>query len=89
MARDSGAARRVGGQVARRAFSVRMIGEVIGELRRVTWPSREETVRLTIIVIAVSVAIGAFLGLVDIGFSRIMTLALNSSSESTVEVNFP
>ena len=77
MARDSGAARRVGGQVARRAFNIRMIGEVAGELRRVTWPSREETVRLTIIVIAVSVAIGAFLGLVDLGFSRLMTFVLN------------
>ena len=65
------------GQVARRAFNARMIGEVIAELRRVTWPTREETVRLTIIVIAVSVAIGAFLGLVDIGFSRLMTFALN------------
>lgn len=77
MARDPGAARRVGGQVARRAFNVRMIGEVAAELRRVTWPTREETVRLTIIVIAVSVAIGAFLGLVDLGFSRLMTFALN------------
>lgn len=77
MARDSGAARRVGGQVARRAFNIRMIGEVAGELRRVTWPSREETVRLTIIVIAVSVAIGAFLGVVDLGFSRLMTFVLN------------
>ena len=77
MARDQGAARRMSGQVARRAFNARMIGEVIAELRRVTWPTREETVRLTIIVIAVSVAIGAFLGLVDIGFSRLMTFALN------------
>lgn len=77
MARDSGAARRVGGQVARRAFNIRMLGEVAGELRRVTWPTREETVRLTIIVIAVSVAIGAFLGVVDLGFSRLMTFVLN------------
>ena len=77
MARDQGAARRMSGQVARRAFNVRMFGEVVGELRRVTWPTREETLRLTVIVIAVSVAIGAFLGLVDIGFSRLMSFALN------------
>ena len=67
----------MGGQVARRAFNARMVGEVIGELRRVTWPTKEETLRLTVIVIAVSVAIGAFLGLVDLGFSRIMNFALN------------
>lgn len=77
MARDTGAARRVGGAVARRAFSARMIGEVVGELRRVTWPTKEETLRLTVIVIAVSVAIGAFLGLVDLGFARIMSFALD------------
>jgi preprotein translocase subunit SecE len=35
------------------------------ELRRVVWPTREEAINLTLIVIAVSVAVGAFLGGVD------------------------
>ncbi len=78
MARDPGVTRRVGGEVARRAFSVRMIGEVVGELRRVTWPTKEETLRLSIMVIAVAAAIGAFLGLVDLGFARIMGILLGN-----------
>ena len=78
MARDPGVTRRVGGEVARRAFSIRMIGEVVGELRRVTWPSKEETLRLSIMVICVSAAIGAFLGVVDLGFAEIMRLLLGN-----------
>ena len=73
MARDQS---RVSGQFARRAFRVRAIGEVVGELRRVTWPSREETLRLSIMVIVVSAAVGIFLGAFDLLFWRIMSLLL-------------
>lgn len=38
---------------------------VLSELRKVTWPSREVTRNLTIIVIAVSGAVGALLGATD------------------------
>ena len=38
-------------------------GEVIGELKKVTWPSREETTRLTMLVIAISATIGIALAL--------------------------
>lgn len=49
------------------------IGEVFQELRKVTWPSRQETVRLTVLVIVLSAAMGAFLGLFDWGFSRLFS----------------
>ena len=51
---------------------------MVSELRRVTWPSREETMRLTLMVLAVSAAIGAFLGLVDIGFVEIFGVVLGN-----------
>ncbi len=35
------------------------------EFRRVNWPSREETIRLTLIVIGMSVAFAIFLGASD------------------------
>ena len=70
MARDPGAARRIGTQAARRMISFGFFGDVISELRRVTWPTRQETMRLTLMVLAVSATIGVFLGLVDIGFTR-------------------
>jgi len=64
--------------VARKAFSVRAFGEVLSELRRVTWPTREETMRLTFMVIAVAAVIGVFLGLVDLAFTRIVGLMLGN-----------
>jgi len=78
MARSSSVPRRVDPDATRRAFSFRMFGEVVQELKRVTWPNREETMRLTLMVVAVSAAVGVFLGLVDIGFARIFDVILNN-----------
>ena len=72
MARDQGLTRRLGTEAARGAFSLRIFGEVVGELRRVTWPNRQETLRLTLMVLGVSASIGAFLFLVDLGFRAIL-----------------
>jgi preprotein translocase subunit SecE len=41
------------------------IREVQTELRKVTWPTREETMKLTVTVIAISVLVGAFIGGLD------------------------
>lgn len=41
---------------------------ISSELRKVTWPSRDTVRNLTIIVIAVSTAVGAFLGAIDYMF---------------------
>ncbi len=38
---------------------------VLGEMRKVTWPSREETLRLTLVVLALSLAVGLLLGGID------------------------
>jgi len=56
----------------------RLLGEVYSELRKVTWPSRQETTRLTTLVIVISAAIGALLGLIDIGFSRLFAFIAGS-----------
>jgi preprotein translocase subunit SecE len=76
MARNPGVTGRVGPQAARRAFNLRFVGETVSELRRVTWPSRQETIRLTLVVLSVAAAVGIFLGLVDMGFSRLMDVIL-------------
>ena len=65
---------------ARRGFSLRFISEAYRELQRVTWPTREETMRLTLMVIAVAAAVGAFLSVVDIIFSRLMDVILQVNS---------
>jgi len=43
--------------------------EIISELRKVTWPSREETWYLTTVVLIVAGTIGLFLGAVDMFFN--------------------
>ena len=56
----------------RRGGLFQFFGEVVSELKKVTWPSREETTRLTMLVIAVAVSIGSVLGLIDRVFSVLL-----------------
>ena len=48
---------------------VRYIRETRAELRKVNWPTREQTIRLTQIVLGVTFAMGLFLWLMDLLFS--------------------
>jgi preprotein translocase subunit SecE len=43
----------------------RYITEAREELRKVVWPTRKETTRHTIVVVIISLAVAAFLGLAD------------------------
>jgi len=52
--------------------------EVRSELEKVSWPSREEAIRLTGIVILVSVAVGIFIGIFDYIFMKLMQILLGS-----------
>jgi preprotein translocase subunit SecE len=42
--------------------------DIISELRKVVWPSRQEAMHLTMVVVIVSAILGALLGGIDIGF---------------------
>ncbi len=55
---------------------VRYFKETRAELRKVSWPSREEAINLTIIVMTVTIAMAAFLGTVDFLFSRLFSLII-------------
>jgi len=46
------------------------------EVKKVTWPSKEETVRLTSYVIGVSVAVGLFVTVFDYVFKEVLTILL-------------
>jgi preprotein translocase subunit SecE len=46
--------------------------EVMVEFRKVTWPSRQELVNSTTVVVVVTVVLALFLGGVDIGLARIV-----------------
>jgi preprotein translocase subunit SecE len=55
---------------------VRYIKETRAELRKVTWPTRQEAINLTAIVVAVTTAMAAFLGVVDYLFSKLFGLII-------------
>lgn len=47
----------------------RWITDIITELRKVVWPSRQDTVHLTVVVLIVATVIGVALGGLDLGFA--------------------
>ena len=53
---------------------VRFLKEVLAELRKVTWPSKDELVGSTIVTIVVSLIVAIFIGIVD----RILTLIVHT-----------
>lgn len=46
----------------------RWLTDITSELRKVTWPTRQTTAYLTMVVVVISVMVGALLGAADIGF---------------------
>lgn len=60
-----------------------MIGAIVSyfrssteELKKVSWPSRNKTIKLTVYVILISLGVSAYLGLLDYGFFKIMSLII-------------
>ena len=51
--------------------------ETVGELRKVAWPSIQDTRRLTGIVLIVMFAMSAILGLLDFLFSKVISLLVS------------
>lgn len=51
----------------------KFLKEVVAEMRKVTWPTKEELIGSTIVTIVVSVIVSIFIGIVD----RILTLGIH------------
>ncbi|NPB06972.1 MAG: preprotein translocase subunit SecE [Aquificae bacterium] len=47
------------------------------ELKKVTWPSRELVIKATISVIIFSLVVGAYLWVLDLAFTRLVTFILS------------
>lgn len=52
------------------------VREVRDELNQVTWPTKQQTIQLTTIVVVVSVLVGAYLGALDYLFTQLMGLII-------------
>lgn len=48
-----------------------------GELRKVTWPTREQATKLTLIVLAVTATMAVFLGALDYVFATLVRLIVS------------
>jgi len=56
---------------------VRYLKETRAELRKVSWPTRQQATNLTVIVLAVTVAMAIFLGTIDFIFAAIIKLLVS------------
>ena len=52
------------------------VREVLAEFRKVTWPSRQELVNSTAVVVVLTVVVALFLGVVDVGLTRLVEVIL-------------
>ncbi len=59
---------------AKMTSPAQFVREVLGELKKVTWPTRQDTLKLTVVVIAISVIVGIYIGVLDTTFLRITGL---------------
>ena len=50
----------------------RYIEESYSELKKVTWPTREQVRNLTVLVFAISAVVGIFIAAVDFGFTEVV-----------------
>jgi preprotein translocase subunit SecE len=50
--------------------------EVRDELKKVVWPTRDEVIRLTAVVIIVSLIVGVYLGGIDSILTKILALVI-------------
>jgi preprotein translocase subunit SecE len=56
--------------------TIQFLREVKVELKKVTWPSRKQTVGSTVVVIILVLIVSLFLGVVDIGLSNLVRVVL-------------
>lgn len=56
--------------------TIQFLREVKTELKKVTWPTRKQTVGSTVVVLVIVAIISLFLGVVDAGLSGIIRVVL-------------
>lgn len=55
---------------------LQFLQEVKLELKKVKWPTRPQVIRMTVIVIVVSIIVGAFIAGLDYAFTNLMGLII-------------
>ena len=55
----------------------RFVQESWSELKKVTWPTREQVRNLTVLVFVISAAVGVYIAAFDLLFSQVITFVSN------------
>ena len=42
------------------------------ELRKITWPTKQEAMKLTVVVFIISLIVGAYLGIIDVLLTKVL-----------------
>ena len=50
--------------------------DTLSELKQVQWPSRQKTLQLSAIVVAVSILMASYVGALDFGFTNLLKLLI-------------
>jgi preprotein translocase subunit SecE len=50
----------------------RFVMDIVNELRKVVWPTRDDVAYLTVVVVIIAIIFGAALGAIDIGFGWVI-----------------
>ena len=58
----------------------RFIDEAWSELKKVSWPTREQVRNLTVLVFAVSLAVGVYITVLDAVFQRVIGILIESAA---------
>lgn len=46
--------------------------EVLNELKKVSWPKRQDVIQLLLLVIAITIIVAIFIGIVDFGLTKLL-----------------
>ena len=68
-----------GGRLLQERLNLTFFQEAVAELRKVHWPTRAQTRRLSLLVIGVSIAVGLLLGGIDLVFEKVFESVLGLS----------
>jgi preprotein translocase SecE subunit len=49
-----------------------LISGLVYELKKISWPTKQEAIKLTIVVFTISLIVGAYLGIIDILLAKML-----------------
>lgn len=59
------------------------------ELEKVTWPSKQETLRYSVLIVLGSVAAAVFFGALDLGLGKVVQAVINARTQQTAPAEQP